>query len=194
MNDGRQIATLILAAGSSNRLGRPKQLLPYRGSNLLRHAAETALEADLGPVFVVLGCRAEECRETLVGLPLEIVVNTAWEEGLGTSISAGMRCIDEASFRAVLITLCDQPRITAIDLQAIATALEGSDIVASDSGDAAGPPAIFNASCFPQLRVLRGQHGARAMFSSCTNLKTIPCARAAVDVDTETDVANLQSI
>jgi CTP:molybdopterin cytidylyltransferase MocA len=191
VNEARPIATLILAAGSSSRLGRPKQLLPYRGSNLLRHAAETALDAGVGPVFVVLGCLEADCRQALAGLPLEIVVNTAWEEGLGTSIAIGMRRIDETSFRAVLITLCDQPHITAVELRALAGALESNEIVASDAGDAVGPPAIFAAGCFDQLRALRGRQGARGLFKSSDNLITIPCARAAVDVDTEEDVARL---
>jgi len=185
------IATLLLAAGSSSRLGRPKQLLPFHGTSLLRHAAQTALDANLGPVFVVLGCRETDCRETLSGLPLKITVNPNWEEGLGNSIAYGMNHIDETSFRAVLLALCDQPFITATDLRALADALPGHEMVASDFGDALGPPAIITAACFPKLRSLQGPQGARILIKECTSLVTVPCHHASVDVDTEADVANL---
>jgi molybdenum cofactor cytidylyltransferase len=191
VNSTLPIATLLLAAGSSSRLGRPKQLLPFRGTTLLRHAAQTALDANLGPVFVVLGCRETECREVLSGLPLAMTINSTWEEGLGTSIAAGMSRIEESSFRAVLLALCDQPFVTASDLRALADALQGHKMAASDHGGALGPPAIFSAACFPKLRSLRGTQGARTLFNECANPATVYCPHASVDVDTETDTAKL---
>jgi molybdenum cofactor cytidylyltransferase len=140
---------------------------------------------------VVLGCHKTDCRAALSGLPLGIVVNSNWEEGLGTSIAAGMGGIDESSFRAVLLALCDQPFVTASDLRALAGALPGHEMVASDHGGAVGPPAIFSAACFPKLRGLRGPQGAKTLFSECASLATAPCPLASVDVDTETDTTRL---
>jgi molybdenum cofactor cytidylyltransferase len=191
VNSTLPIATLLLAAGSSSRLGHPKQLLPFHGTTLLRHAAQTALEADLGPVFVVLGSRESDCRDALSGLPLSVVVNWNWEEGLGTSIAAGMAGIDESSFRAVLLTLCDQPFVTASDLRALTDALPGHDIAASDLGDTVGSPAIFAVACFPRLRSLRGPQGAKTLFTEFSSLATVQCPRALVDVDTKADAARL---
>ena len=191
MNSTLPIATLLLAAGSSSRLGHPKQLLPFRGTTLLRHAAQTALEADLGPLFVVLGSRESDCRKVLSGLPLTIVFNWNWQEGLGTSIATGMVEIDESSFRAVLLTLCDQPFVTASDFRALADALLGHDIAACDLGNTVGSPAIFGAACFPRLRSLRGPQGAKALFTEFSNLATVQCSRALVDVDTKADAARL---
>src|SRR5580765_8406302 len=97
------VATLLLAAGGSSRLGQPKQLLPFGNGTLLRHAAETALEAALGPVIVVLGAVEEKCRETLAGLAVTVLANPAWEEGMGTSIAIGMQAVSDALHRAVIV-------------------------------------------------------------------------------------------
>ena len=191
MNSTLPIATLVLAAGGSSRLGRPKQLLGFHGTTLLRNAAQTALAAGLGPVFVVLGCRESECREALSRLSLAITVNSHWEDGLGTSIAVGMGGIDEASFRAVLLTLCDQPLVTASDFRALADALPGRDIVACDFGDAVGSPAIFSAACFTRLRSLRGTQGAKSLFGEFSNFATVRCPHGSMDIDTEEDVVLL---
>jgi molybdenum cofactor cytidylyltransferase len=188
------VATILLAAGSSSRLGQPKQLLPFGGSTLLRHAAETALAATLGPVIVVLGAREKECRERLFGLPLTIVANPKWKEGMGSSISTGMQAVGETSHRAAIIMLCDQPAITPGVLRSLEEhqRTAGKSIVASQAGDILGPPALFTADYFPQLRLLRGRNGAKSLFQNQPDLSCLACPEAALDIDTEDDLASLQ--
>ena len=130
------VATILLAAGSSSRLGQPKQLLPFGKSTLLRHAAETALAAALGPVIVVLGAAEEGCRETLFGLPVTIVANPTWQEGMGSSIAIGVQAVGETSHRAAIIMLCDQPAITPGVLRSLEEhqRTTGKSIVASQYG------------------------------------------------------------
>src|SRR5690348_4030085 len=84
--DSSAIPVLLLAAGNSTRMGRPKQLLDYRGRPLLRHSVEQALGSACRPVMVVLGAEADACRAAIGDLPVEIVVNADWAEGMGSSI------------------------------------------------------------------------------------------------------------
>jgi CTP:molybdopterin cytidylyltransferase MocA len=188
VSTGLPIATLVLAAGCSSRLGRPKQLLPYAGVTLLRHAALTALEAALGPVIVVLGCHEAECRECLAGLPVRVLSNPRFPEGMGSSLACGMQAVNEAEQRAVLVTLCDQPCVTSGDLRALAARLADGTIAASSYHDVVGPPALFAATHFARLRALHGTQGARALFRDQADLIKVPCERAAFDVDVESDV------
>jgi molybdenum cofactor cytidylyltransferase len=187
------LATILLAGGNSSRLGQPKQLVPFGESTLLRHAAETTLAAGLGPVIVVLGAVDERCRETLADLPLTILVNSKWQEGMGTSISVGMKPVTETSNRGVIVMLCDQPAITpahlrGLDEQGRAT---GKSIVASRYNGILGPPALFTAVHFSDLRQLQGAHGAKDLFRGQPNLGVVDCPEAALDIDTEADLARI---
>src|SRR5580692_2476743 len=109
-----RVALILLAAGPSTRLGQPKQLLPFRGRSLLRHAAETALASSCRPVVVVLGASAERMKSELTDLPVMIAVNSGWESGMGSSIRAGLEALTngknaDAGVGAVVIMVCDQP-------------------------------------------------------------------------------------
>ena len=96
-------------------MGKPKQLLTYHGITLLRHAVRTAMETGFAPVVVVLGAEAERCRAEIADLPVHPVVNVEWEEGMGTSIRAGLAELVRAApeIGAALILLHDQPLISA---------------------------------------------------------------------------------
>jgi molybdenum cofactor cytidylyltransferase len=190
------IATILLAAGDSSRLGRPKQLVPFGEGTLLRHAAQTALAAELGPVIVVLGAVEDQCRNALVGLPLTILVNSNWSEGMGTSIAAGMQGVSETSERGVIVALCDQPAITPAHLRSLAETQRssGKSIIASRYAGTLGPPAFFASSRFSQLRLLKGPHGAKVLFQDSAQLTVVDCMEGAFDIDTEADVARLTRI
>ena len=177
-------AVILLAAGASIRLGQPKQLLPYQGKTLLHHAAEIALS--VGSVTVVLGANAEPIAPALEGLPVTIVLADDWQEGMAASLRAGIRAVEGAD--AALVMLCDQPLVTTELLQALLLEWEPGSIVASDYGEALGPPCVFDRTYFPELLALTGDSGARQL------LKKYPCHTVAfpggrVDVDTWEDAS-----
>ena len=110
------VGLLLLAAGSSSRLARPKQLLPYQGQTLLRHAAEVAAASPCRPLVLVTGALHDELLPEIDGLPFHVVRNDAWADGMGGSIAAGLQELESASeaakVDAVIVILCDQPLLT----------------------------------------------------------------------------------
>src|SRR6185503_16376101 len=88
------IGLIILAAGASTRLGKPKQLLRYGGKSLLFHAAQTAIASVCKPVVIVLGAYAELLKQEVQDLPVQVLENPHWQEGMGTSISTGIKAIN----------------------------------------------------------------------------------------------------
>ena len=164
-----RLVAVVLAAGSSSRLGRPKQEIVYRGETLLERAVRIAREvAD----DVVVVTRAN---------------NPDADEGIASSIRVGVAAAGEAR---ILITLCDQPLITADHLRALVSA--DAPIVATLYGGIAGVPAVFSPEFIMDLLSLRGDRGARVVIERHKEfMHGIPCEDAAVDIDTEGDLLKL---
>ena len=191
------VTLLLLAAGGSTRMGRPKQLLDYGGRPLLRHSVEQALGSRCRPVIVVLGAEADACRAIIEDLPVQMVVNHDWAQGMGSSIRAGMSAVapDGSNADAVLIALCDQPLISSAFLDSLVQlhVEQRAPMVAASYDNRPGVPALFARPLFPRLAALDGQAGAKALLQTADsgNLLTIPAPQAAVDVDTPDDYARL---
>src|SRR6476619_4844499 len=113
-----RIAALILAAGASSRMGRPKQLLDWDGRPLVRAAAEVALAAQLNPLLVVVGGAQTEVAEALAGLPLRLIANPDYAAGQSTSLRVGIAALDHDT-DAVVVLLADQPFVTAAIVEQI---------------------------------------------------------------------------
>lgn len=191
------IGIVILAAGASTRMGTPKQLLPYVGQTLLRRAAETAVASQGRPVVVVLGAAAQLCRAELEGLPVHIVENPEWEQGMSGSLSVGMEALLEVtahSVRAVIFMLCDQPLVSANLLNALIQThgVTGKCIVASAYAGTRGVPALFCKELFSHIDALRGNEGAKKIIAGNPDeVVSVDFPGGAVDVDTPESYAIL---
>jgi len=158
------ISVLILAAGASKRMGdQIKQLLPWKGATLLGHAIQQAKKIS-DSVVVVLGANAGIIQKEMPK-DVTIVDNPKWEQGMGSSISAGVQHIlkSEHKKNAVLIMLVDQPLLDAGYLSKLKSAFESrtAKIVATYYGKKLGVPAIFHESLLPELVQLSQDIGAR---------------------------------
>lgn len=187
---------IILAAGESARMGKPKQLLEFKGESLLRRAARSAAGSACGNVAVVLGANFEILKKELAGFDVEIVRNRGWEKGMGGSIRAGLAtlCGKNKSLRAVVITVCDQPFADAklID-DLIAKYLETrAPVVASAYSETLGVPAIFDQTLFAELSALDGEKGAKAVIRKhSASAVSIAFPEGKFDIDTPEDYSRL---
>ncbi|WP_276502344.1 nucleotidyltransferase family protein [Terrimonas pollutisoli] len=185
-------AIIILAAGASTRLGRPKQLLPFNGKSLLENAVDTANEAEANPVIVVLGANAALSEKEIDEKKVHIVENKEWKEGMATSIRCGLGTLQHIAPSAdgVILMVCDQPHVSSALLNELITLQKktASPIVTSQYKDVAGPPALFHKSVFPELQALKGDAGARKIVEKYQdNLATVSFEKGNVDIDTEDD-------
>lgn len=187
------ISILLLAAGASARFGKPKQLLPYRNRSLLRHVAEVATSSSTSATSVVLGFEADRMKQELSGLPLTILNNSKWQEGIASSIRTGISSLP-ASVDAALIMLCDQALISVEILNTIiATYLAaGKRIVASEYAGTIGVPALFGKEFFPELLQLKGDKGAKEVLRCYSAIcGRVPFPGGEKDIDLPNDAAHL---
>ena len=186
------VALLLLAAGASTRMGFPKQLLPYHGRTLLRHAAETAVATGCAPIVLVTGALHHELVVEVGGLPIQSVHNADWETGMASSIRTGLAAV--AGANPVLIMLTDQPLVTPELLKQLVVQQQQTQalIVASAYGDTLGVPAIFDKTMIPQLLQLYGQQGANRLIAALGNaVGRVPFPAGLLDVDTPEQYAAL---
>ena len=192
------VPAIVLAAGGSTRLGRPKQLVQFRGRPLIRCAAEAALDSGCVPVVVVIGANASDCAVQLHGLPVRLAFNQTWHSGMASSIRTGLNAAlsVNAMLDAALLCLCDQPYIRAATLHSIVAArqMHGARIVASEYAGSRGAPALFESSLFAELRALDAEDGARKLLAQFAGeIFAVSNAPAALDLDTPEDYARLCS-
>jgi molybdenum cofactor cytidylyltransferase len=186
------IAAVVLAAGGSARLGRPKQLLVHEGRTLLRRAVDAAREGGCRPVFVVLGAGADALRADVAAAGGEVVLNEAWERGLGSSIRAGVREAARACppVGAVALLAADQPRLAPEVVRRLRERWEAGDvrIVACRYAGTLGVPALFDRALFPELQALDGPLGAKPVLAAhAGEVVPVDWPDGAIDVDVHAD-------
>jgi len=187
---------IILAAGSSSRLGKPKQNLVFQGSTLLQRAIKFALAADTDEVVVILGANSEVIKPNLTDKNIRIIQNNDWQEGMASSIRVGLAALLKINpqLRHVILMLCDQPFAdTSIINQLIKAASTGKTIVASAYNGTLGPPALFNKIHFEELLVLQGNEGAKKLLVKYEQeVHKVPFPLGMIDIDTIGDFERLE--
>ena len=176
------IFAAVLAAGASVRLGRPKQLVAIDGEPLVRRAARLALASRCTEVAVVLGAHAEEIAPALDGLGVNVLDNPLWPEGMGSSVRAAVDWALGECAQALLLVVCDHPRLTTAHLDAL---IAHGGRVGSLYGGVVGVPALFPQVDFAALTMLRGDRGARTLLGDA---RSIAWPDGVFDIDTEADL------
>lgn len=192
----QEIGAVILAAGGSRRLGRAKQLLLHHDQPLLRAIAAQVCASSCARAAVVLGADADVIRGAVAGLALEVLTNPTWEEGMASSIRCGVAWAEGCA--ALVLLVCDQPRLSADHVDRLAAAWrasaaqqDGGCIIASRYAGVLGVPALFPRRTFAALRALRGGQGARELLRGGEPVIAVDWPDGAADVDTPQDAARL---
>lgn len=160
-----KIAILILAAGESKRMNGIKQLLPWKNTTLLGNAIEQAIQSKATAFYVVLGANADRIAPTIAQHQVQTIENKNWKNGLGNSIACGVDFVKEnqGDYDAILITLADQPLLTAdyYNLLMDHYVQNKAKIIASETNNSPSVPAIFDAVYFEKLSQLNQDKGAK---------------------------------
>ncbi|MCB5169554.1 nucleotidyltransferase family protein [Streptomyces bambusae] len=192
-----RIAGLLLAAGGGRRLGgRPKALLDYRGRPLVENAVRVLREAGCDPVHVVLGAAAAEVRERADLAGCVLVDNPEWDEGMGSSLRAGLASLAGSGAQAVLVSLVDQPGIGPEACARVRAAYRSPGTLAAAAYDGErGHPVLFGAERWPDIAATAtGDRGARVhLRNHAADLILVECGDIAedYDIDTPPDLARL---
>ena len=187
---------VILAAGSSSRLGQPKQNLVYQGQTLLQRIVETSLASVCRPVIVVLGANADVISATIADKPVNIIVNDDWHEGMASTIRSGLEELLTIipGIEAAILLLCDQPFVTVQLINDLVSTSSELEIVACAYNGTIGVPALFSSELFNELCLLNGQDGAKKILLKYPdNVITIPFPLGSVDIDTIEDFEKLNA-
>ncbi len=190
------IGLIILAAGSSSRLGQPKQNLVFQGSTLLQRTIKAALAADCQQIAVVLGANAPVIERTIADQPVQILHNFNWEAGMSSSINCGLASLLKTTpqLQSVILMLCDQPFAdTAIINQLIQASANNKLLVACNYNGTIGVPSLFDKSYFKELLALQGHEGAKKLLLKYKDeVHTIPFPLGMIDIDTIGDFERLE--
>jgi len=194
--DPAPVAGILLAAGTSSRMGTNKMLLEIDGESLLRRAARRGLEASLDPLFVVLGHEAERARREIADLPCRPVFNEHYELGISSSLRAGVAALPPECGAAIVL-LADMPHVTPEMLAALVSHYRktGARLVASQYGGVFAPPVLYDASLFPELAVVSDARCAQQVVKRHLDEAVVlawPEDRLE-DLDRPEDVARLRS-
>ncbi len=183
---------ILLAAGSSSRLGRAKQLIEFQGKTLIQKAIDEAKKSEANCLVVVLGSNPGLIQTGFDISSTPFIVNPDWQHGMSSSMQSGLRFLmEKEDVDQVVLMLCDQPFVDASLLDQLITAKEtsGKGIVAAAYFNTLGVPALFDGRYFEDLFQLTGSEGAKkVIFKHQAEVHALDFPLGAVDLDTEEDI------
>jgi len=182
------VAGLVLAAGGSRRLGRPKQLLPYAGATLLDHTVATARACEFDQLLVAVGGESEKVRSRVDLAGADVVVNPGFGAGCSSSIAVAMTALEPAATVLVLM-LGDQPGVSPATVRVLLAARGAAPIAVCRYEDGRGHPFAFDRDVFGDLRALHGDKAVwRMLDERAGDVEEVPVAGCVpLDVDTWAD-------
>ena len=189
------VAGILLAAGTSSRMGSNKLLFELHGESVLRGAARRALAGGLAPLFVVLGHQADRVRQELEGLPCRTVVNPDYEQGINTSLKAGVAALPD-DVQGAMVMLSDMPFVTPEMIAALIARYRSSTapLVISDYEGVNAPPMLYDRSLFGELLAMTGEGCGRQVVKRHRHEAEVLAwpAAALADLDVPDDYARLK--
>lgn len=193
----KKIGGIILAAGSASRMGKTKQLLPFKQKPILAHVIDNARKSDLYEIVVVIGYCADKIQQVVDFSGTAIITNNEFLKGQSTSLIKGLENISPMCDAAMFL-LADQPLVTPLMINTIIKAFQTSSlpIAIPYYNDVRGNPVIIAKSLFHQLNLLSGDTGPRILFKKFKkSILKVPISDNAVliDVDTRSDYEKLIS-
>jgi len=193
-----KIGIIILAAGNSSRLGRPKQLLEYKESTLLKNTVSEALKVENSFVIVVTGSNHDLIEKELNLPEITFSFNSDWENGMSSSIVNGIKelLLLNPKCEQCVLAVCDQPFVSSLIFENLIkehhTAQKG--IVASAYSETLGTPVLFHKKYFQDLLELKGQEGAKKLIKKyAEDVVSVLFEKGNIDIDTEEDYFKLIS-
>ena len=160
------ISAILLAAGESKRMGKPKLLLPLGSGTILGKTADNLLSSQVDEVIVVLGAEAQEMKKAIAGKPVKVVFNSNYRQGMSTSLIIGLKQVSARAQR-VMVALCDQPLIEKKTYNRLIEESfnSGKGITVPTYQAKRGNPIIFSTSYKDELMGLEGDVGGREILS-----------------------------
>ncbi|MGP0031266.1 MAG: NTP transferase domain-containing protein [Acidimicrobiales bacterium] len=191
------VAGIVLAGGAGRRFGCAKALVTFCGRPLVEHAASILARGGCQPVVVVLGAAAELVPRSGLG-DVVVSVNADWEQGMGSSLRAGLAAANRLGASAALVLPCDQPVVTPpLVARLIETWQEGSPAVVASYGGEGRTPVVLDSSLWPSVaQSAVGDMGARGFLRSRPELvKLVDCddVGEASDIDTPAELPTLEA-
>lgn len=192
----KNVGVVILAAGSSSRLGQPKQLIKFKNKPLLQNIIDNSQVLTFAAKVLILGAHAEEIKKNINTGEYVVFINEEWEEGIASSIRKGVICSlqIQPDLEHILFLLSDQPFVTSELIQELLDThiQQGKIITGCGYNDTIGVPAIFSKQLFQELSLLEGDRGAKVLIKKHPDkVGFIPFDLGSVDVDEPEDYAKL---
>lgn len=187
-----KLAILILAAGTSSRMGKIKQVLPYKETSILGKVIENTLASEANDVYVVLGANASIIKEEIKEYSVKYIINKNYNLGLSASIVCGIK--ELSNYDAVLICLADQPKIDTVYFNRMISLFKKNKekIITSRYTNFNGVPAIFPKYFYTELLKIEGDKGAKKLLNSKLNfIKSMNFSEKLMDIDTPEDYQKL---
>ena len=189
---------VVLAAGSSSRLGQPKQLLLYKKATLLKNTISEASQVANSTIIVVTGSNHELIEKEITNPKIKTIFNPDWELGMSSSIATGLKELLRLypDITKSIFTVCDQPYITTIVFENLISEQQktAKGIIASAYSETAGTPVLFHQKYFTELLQLKGQEGAKKIINNFfEDTVAVPFEKGNIDIDTIEDYNKLIS-